>query len=185
VSENRYLFDALFKKFDAFVKQFVLYPEIPSYIFKSEFKKQVKNRLRTYKGIVSREIEKQDYIQVEIPIINDYTIIAALIKLNENNMDKLLESFTDNSLSCIIASDNNSFFSEESINYVVNNAMQHKGTSNINYAKLITKYCPNGNIISRIGGDGGDHEVCFQTFCEVNKRDLIILQNEKALESII
>lgn len=47
--------------------------------------------------------------------------------------------------------------------------MIHTNISTINYLILITKYCLLGNIIYRVGGDGGDKEVDFQIFCEKKK----------------
>lgn len=185
VGTNRFLFDSLFKTFEAFVKQFVLFPKIQSYIFKSEFKKQIKNRVRSYKGIISKEINNEDYIQFEIPIKDGYTIFAALIKLNEKNIGKTIEYLFDSSISCIIAQDDKCFYSEDTIRFIVCNVMNHKGTSNINYAKLIAKFCVQGAIISRVNGDGGDREVSFQSFCKKDKRDLVILQDETSLKSII
>ena len=44
----------------------------------------------------------------------------------------------------------------------------------IDYMKLITQLCPDGNIIARVGGDGGGEEITFQMSCEKHKQRLLV-----------
>jgi hypothetical protein len=118
---------------------------------------------------------------LEIPIVDNYTIIVSVIKLNPVNIDAALDSFSDSYRSFVIMSTEPSFFSEETLFCIVKNIMNHKGISIINYAKLIAKYCSNGDIVCRMGGDGGDKEISFHAFCQKKKKDLIIIQAENAL----
>jgi hypothetical protein len=181
VADERDQFDSLFENINLFIRKFVLSSDIQSYCFKSEFKIGVKNKIRSYKGIVSKEINSSDYLQVELPITDSYTIIASLIKFKSTTADYLTESFFDNANCFIITSKREDFFSEEFLFSVVKNVMKHKGTSVVNYSKLIASYCWVGDIIYCSGGDGGDKEVDFQIFCHKVKKDLMLIQVDNAL----
>jgi hypothetical protein len=181
VGDERNLYDSLYRAFDDFIIKYVLSLDVQFYLFISEFKPQLKNKIRTYKGIVPKEIDRTDFIQLEIPIVEEYTLLSSIIKLHNGNIKNLVELFYDSSRSFIITSKQRDFFTEQTLSSIVLNNMLHKGTSVINYLKIISKYCDLGDIIYRVGGDGGNKEIDFQVFCERIKKDLVILQVEQNL----
>jgi hypothetical protein len=156
------IFDELFIKFNHFLKLLLASNSIPAYIFKSEFKSQLPNRIRTYKGIFPK-INQAEYCQYECSLQNGNSIIAGLIRLNENNISIYKELFYDSDTSFIIIS-RKLILSKGFINNIVQNSMVHKNTSYLNYLRVLNDYCTTGDIIIRMGGDGGDRYISLQLF---------------------
>lgn len=185
VGDKRELFDSLFKWFDSFLNIFLFSSDTTAYLLHIEHKKQIKNRVRSHKGILPKEIDKKDYIQIEVPVINDYTIIVALIKLTKENIDICLPLFSGSQTSCIIISSREEFFMELFLKSIAIEMITCEGINFINYTKLITECCSKGDIICRMGGDGGNTEISLQIFCQKHKKDLMILQVEGVLNKRI
>ena len=168
---DKSVFEDLFVRFNHFLEYFIGLVNIPTYIFKSEFKSRLPNRIRTYKGILPKEIEVSTYYQEECNLSNKNSIIAGVVNLNENNISTCNELFYDSDTSFIIIS-RRSILSRDFVNDVVQNKMIHKNNSFLNYTKVLSDYCSKGDIIIRMGGDGGDRYIALQIFFAQNCAEL-------------
>lgn len=174
VLNDRRLFDKLFQTVYARIIQYFERLGIASFVFKSEHKSQIRNRIRSHKGLVDKSILEGAGIQAEVNITDDYTLFGALLKLTPANANTLLDLFMDNDTSFIISTRRKDIVNDEFIKFVVMNFMNHKGNSSMNYLKLVSSLCVNGDLIHRMGGDGGDKEVDFQIFTLGNNEDLVV-----------
>ena len=146
------------------------------FIFVTESFIQTSNRVRSFKGIVNKSLlDKSDYIQMEVPILENYTLFGAIIKIDLININYLLNFFKNSETSFIISGESlENIMSENFIKSIIINMMNHKGTSNINYLKLISQLCLEGHIIHRIGGDKATIETDFQIFSLDEKKEIIL-----------
>jgi hypothetical protein len=178
---NLSFIDKIYMHYYSFTENFLSYFKPPSYLLITENLLSPKNRIRSYRGIVPKEIKDQlQYLEVEVPIDNINTIFVAIIKLNERNCRELINNFFNTTTSCILNSTNDSLFSHEFLMRFPIKYMNHSGTSTINFLNLILDYCNEKVNILRVGGDGGDQELSLQIFCTNDKKDLICLQAEAA-----
>jgi len=167
-------FDGLFNNVILYLHEVLSTIGFPAYVFEAEFKSQKRNRIRTYKGIVPKNINKEDYIQNEIILPSGYSIFGAVIQLKGNNYMQILDLFTDSANSFVIISNDGAFFQLNTIEDLLKNYMMHKSTSELNFLKLAMYYCLKDDILIRIGGDGGDRYVSIQVFCLRSRKDIIL-----------
>lgn len=113
-------------------------------------------KLRSYKGILTRDLkENSDYIQQEV-IIDGKSIIGVLLVPNSSNLDIILDNyFGDSSICCVIQSQQENFFEKNLLHDLIRNCMVHTQTSTINYFALCKFFKQSAQIV-RIGGDGYD-----------------------------
>lgn len=161
-------FDVLFAKYDAIIKTII---PLNSFIVKTEHKKQIKNRIRSYKGIFPRKkVKENDFREIEVSIEGEYTLLLGIAKLNEGIMDL----FEDRATSFIISSPKTDLVKSDFIQKIADVCMYHAGTSRINYLNLLSKLLNDDDIIYRISGDGGEELIALQ-----------IISNSKNKESLI
>ncbi len=161
---NNLLFDKLFEEFEGFLTHTIFSSKKQAYLFKSEFKSQLSNKVRTYKGVLPRKIESSHCFQEEWGLPDGRTVIVGLVKLNESNISNSIELFYDASTSFIIFS-NDDLFSSNFLKDIVEQKMIHGNTSFLNYLKLIIDNCAiEKNTIMRMGGDGGDRYISLHCF---------------------
>ncbi|NDW17917.1 hypothetical protein D0T53_03165 [Dysgonomonas sp. 216] len=154
---NKYLFSRL-------TNQFI-------YLYSVSDKKQ-KSKIRSYKGVFSRSLNINDYIETEINVEENYTIIAGLAKVTPSNIDYLIGALSYRSNNLIILSDKNLLL-HQNVEYITDNIVdQSNGV--INYIELCKIYSGSNNIIIREGGDGGDQELSWQFFIEKEKCEEIL-----------
>jgi hypothetical protein len=177
------IFDKIFTSYTFFIEKFLSHFKGPSYLLITENNPEQRNKIRSYKGLLPKEIKKKSsYIEVEVPLSNNDTIIIAIIELGMQNSSELITNFLSNTTSCIFNLPTKNIFSEDFLMSFPIKYMSHSGTSTINFLSLIVEFCNKNVNILRVGGDGGDQELSFQIFCKEDKKDLMILQAEKALE---
>jgi hypothetical protein len=176
------IYDHVHTNFNDFVNRFLTQFHTPSYIVITEQGIGVKNRIRSHKGLLPRQLkETSSYIELEVPISEHYTFIVAIVELTSINKEYLISNFLNNYTSCILNSFEKEFFSEEFLKIFPKKYMSHDGTSTINFLSLLLDLCRNNRSICRIGGDGGDEELSFQIFCKNNIKDLLFIQAENSL----
>ena len=172
----------LFDDYNLFVGRFLSHSKAASYLVVTEHGLGVKNRLRSYKGILPHEIKKiSSYIQTEVIVQDNCSIIVAIIEISEQNRAFLVESLLDNYTSCILNSFEADIFSETFIKSFPFKYMSHSGTSTINFLSLVMDFCEGKRTICRVGGDGGDEELSFQVFCKSDIADFVYLQVENSI----
>jgi hypothetical protein len=132
------------------------------YLFVSEHKKQIKNRLRSYKGIPI--LKATNGMQREYLLESGNTIISGMVDVNTSRSDCIFDSIGDSSTSFLMSTDNSDFLSEKNLDFITTECMEHRGRSVLNYLKLVGNYCNDDNIIFRMAGDGGVRYVALQLF---------------------
>lgn len=143
------------------------------YLFVSEPTGAKKNRVRSFKGLLPKKVlNKMDYLEVEIPLSNDQTIICGLVKVTPENLRVCFDYFMDNSR-CFVINGNSSFYSELFLNEIIKECFFHPDGFYLDYSVLFSKYCLKGNPIFRSGGDGGDREVSLQCFYLKNQKEIL------------
>lgn len=182
IDQGTNIYDFIFKEYDKFIDNFLSQFPTPSYLIVTEQGMRIKNRVRSYKGLLSKEIKDTSlYLEIEIPIRDNYTIIAAIIEFTDQNRKILIGNHLNNYTSCILNSFDKSFFSEKFLREFPQKYMCNKDASTINFLSLILDLCHDKKSICRVGGDGGDQELSFQIFCKETIKDLLFMQVENSL----
>lgn len=78
------LFNEIVIRFNAFIEKYLSINDTLQYLFTIS-EKEKKNRIRSYKGIFPKNLEKKDYIQEEFELEENYSIIIGLAKVSKNN----------------------------------------------------------------------------------------------------
>jgi hypothetical protein len=143
------------------------------YIFTSDFKKGIKSKIRSYKGL-NNKLDKEHFISSEIEFDNNYSLIAGIIDVNENfNMYR--SAFYDSSIRFFISTSRVDFYSIATIKEIVNNCMSHRSTSALNYANIALKYLAHpDDVLMRVSGDGGINYFSVQLFVNKNYTNNIL-----------
>ncbi len=173
VQGNRGDSKELFNRFNLFLHKYILSTDVPTYVFKAEHKEMQKSKIRSYKGILPSNLNKEEYIQREFDLPNNYSIITAIIQVTPENIQVLSDFIFDSTNSFVISSETN-VFSSEFLSDIFKKHMIVKGATVINYLSLCLKYCSDVSSICRIGGDGGDQEVSLQIFSTKQQKERIV-----------
>ena len=173
-AQDKYAFDEMYQYVELVIASYFQKYEGKAYIFKSEHIVQPSNKVRSYKNKHRyKDINKDYYIQAEVTVENNYTLFADLIETNAENIKMLLKLFMDSDTGFIIHT-KKQILDEYYLNLIVKEMMTHKGNSHLNYLNIISKFCLEGDIIYRMGGDITTIETDFQIFTLKDKKDLII-----------
>ena len=172
---DRTRFDPLFQDFYKNLEVAIEGIGKPAYLFTSSFKPDIRSPLRTYKGLLPKDL-KENGLQVELECDKKYSVFGALVKIEDENFSKISEGdfFVDSQTSFILLSERQSIFSKSIVEDILSNSMTHASRSYINYLKLIVSYCSEGDIVVRMGGDGGDQYISFQIFCHREEEPTIL-----------
>lgn len=113
------------------------------------------NKVRSYKGFLSKK-ENDINTFIEIEVSNEKkTIIGGIINLTQENYKNNIELIWDRNTSFILCS-KKKLFTKEFISFIIDN-YRNKGTNtDINYLKLITDFCFEGDKIYKVGGGVSD-----------------------------
>lgn len=122
------------------------------------------SKLRSYKGILDKKLKEQsEYLEKEIAIRDNQTIIGNLVVVTNENIKNILDNYFGNSNTCCFLLFGNDFnFQKDFLNNILKDCMIHTQTSVLNYFSLC-KLLKQKEQIIRIGGDGYD-EVSLQIF---------------------
>lgn len=173
-------FDNMFERHHSITSDFIMKTDGLAYILLTERKPEPPRKIRSYKGILSKDIKEQsDYLQIENSMENGYSIILGMVKLSKENIDFCLrECFCEFSNCCILLANNSSVFSENFLKEFSRNHMIHKRSSIIDYCSLSISIIDTA-IILRVGGDGGNRCVTLQSFLHKNqaRNTIVMFQN--------
>lgn len=158
--------------FNSFIKKYLYKQLMTSFLLKVSSKEQ-KNKIRSYKGIFPNNIAKDDFIQKEFEIENNYSILIGLAKISKTNFDVMIKNLFDRTSSFMILTENIDFFHENTIENIFEYSL-NKPSYIINYLDLCKNYCKKRNIIIRENGDGGDQELSWQMFVEKSQKDHLV-----------
>lgn len=162
-SPDRILSNERFDKFQSLVTEYILNDSLSPYLIRIEHKMSLKNRIRSYKGVISREIESKDYIELELSVVDDYSLIVAIVSLNELNISKSFDYFYDN-MNCCIMLTSLDVFSVDFLKELYKKYILIDNTVGLNYIGLSLDFCKGEDCIIRTAGDGGDVEIDLQVF---------------------
>ena len=164
---NNLEYNTIAGQFHEFMKKYLLNQSLPVYYYGLS-SKELKNRIRSYKGYFPKEqIDTSGFIQDEFDIASSYSIIAGLIKLTSSNIDHFIQTLFFCERKCLILTNEKDFYSKKTIKHITTNLI-NQSSYVIDYVNMCTNYCKNGSIIIREGGDGGDQEFSWQMFVEKN-----------------
>jgi hypothetical protein len=165
---DRSLTNKRFDEFQSFVSQYILNSGASAYLIKIEHKISLKNKIRSYKGIIPRDIKDKDYIELESDIMDGYSLITAIVSLNEFNISKTFDYFYD-STNCFILLTSLNVFSIDFLNDFSKKHVLINETTCLNYISIALDFCKDDSFIVRAAGDGGDIEIDLQIFTSINE----------------
>ncbi|MCT4600738.1 MAG: hypothetical protein N4A32_07595 [Marinifilaceae bacterium] len=171
------LLETLFDRFNKYIRKYILSNKLPVYLFTYDGRQLQKNRIRSYKGIVPKSLNPNDYFQYEFDYPNNYSIIAAVIRVTPENIDEYMGFFYDSYCSFLISSEKN-IMSKEFLSDIVEN---HNIRGYINFLSLFLKYCNNKDKIYRVTSDGGDLEVNWQVFSASQEQENVVNRQKQIL----
>ncbi|MCH4895563.1 hypothetical protein E0494_02470 [Marinilabiliaceae bacterium JC040] len=171
------LLETLFDRFNKYIREYVLSNKLPVYLFTYDGRQLQKNRIRSYKGIIPKNLKPNDYLQYEFDYPNNYSIIAAVIRVTPENIDEYMGCFYDSFCSFLISSEKN-IMSKEFLSDIVEN---HNINDHINCLSLCLKYCKNKDKIYRVTSDGGDLEVNWQVFSASQEQENVVNRQKQIL----
>lgn len=116
-----------------------------------------KSKLRSYKGILSKELKVVSQFIEEEVAIEDNTLIGGFVIVDNTNVEIIIDKyFGDSSTCCFLQFNNNELFNNYFLKTLLENCVIHKNTTLINYF-LLCKFLHQNAKIIRIGGDGYDN----------------------------
>lgn len=174
-------FEKQIKPFNLFVEQILL--ENKNYMYLMEYNSNIQSKIRSYKGLFHKK-NIEYYFQKEYLISKPYSIIAAILPLNKDNIDFFIRLY-DSNCSFVISSKLQFLSLENILDDLVNNYVfiSSKGNT-INYLKIISDYCNEKTKIYRIMGDGGEDSFIFQIFCMKAEATTLILNLKQLLTNL-
>ena len=101
-------------------------------------------------------------------------MILGAAELTSENITEAFELFTDSDRSFILTSSEPEVLSAAFLTRVASSAMKLPGYVQLNYLQLILKHCPHGDLIWRMGGDGGDQQVSIQVFAPREEKPALV-----------
>lgn len=122
--------------------------------FICEPNKKNRNRIRSYKGIVDKQIDKDAYVQKEFSVEEDTTLIAALLDYSKGSSDFVLNSIADSDTSFMIVVFNSSDFRDVKLDSIVDSIDDYNDVC-LNYVELFKIIGQDKKVlILRSSGDG-------------------------------
>lgn len=153
--------------FNKILADLVLSSSKNTFLFGIEHQVKEISRIRSFKGLIDKKrINIDEYIEKEVLISENKSIITFVAKLNSNNINYLINFFHDDSTSFIIAS-NEEYLNENFIIKIMS-LINIKNQIEINYVNVINSFCTKGDIVFRIGGDSGESYWSLQKFTSAN-----------------
>lgn len=115
-----------------------------------------KSRVRSFKGIVDRAINKESYVQIEFDDFNmNKSLFCGILNFNLNTYDYINRAFSDSDTSFILGCKDKTLKKDFLLENTYSKALNNHNDVCLNYLKLFEEYCTNKkNILIRSGGDG-------------------------------
>ena len=158
---DKQLFDESFEKLKNNIASILKCVPLNSFLFCSERKLQVKNRLRSYKGILPKDVN--GVVELENSDDGIHTLISGAAYIDVNNTDEIVSYLYNGNISFMISTEER-FNTQNNLERIFSKCMSHGSVSIINYIKLLNEYCKGEAIIYRLSGDGGVTHTSLQLF---------------------
>ncbi len=137
------------------------------FLYSIEHRKKSPSKLRTFKGLIDKKkVDQGLFVQAEIKLRDDQTIISFIASLVEGNVDYLSNFFLDDS-TCFVIKSNNDYLNKEFLNLILS-TLNLNGNTQLDYLKLLHLFCSKSDIIYRIGGDSGEDYWSLQKFIKTS-----------------
>ena len=146
-----------------------------------EDREGIKNRMRSYKGILPKKgLHKDDLIEHEVSLNKQTSLIAGMVRLNRDSYPVILDKINDRRKGFIVQIAH-PVFNENFLAEVVDGFRQtYSSFTSIDYFKLLGKFCNAGAIIYRVSGDG-DTSLQIDIFFKSEKKEEILAAAEQAV----
>jgi hypothetical protein len=154
-------FEALLTSFTLGVKEILNEDAKTKYLFVIEPEPKSISKVRTYKGLIQKGLIKDENM-LENEFMLDETIsrIASVAVVDNDNLDKLFNLFLDDA-TCFIISSKNDYLNKIFLQRVMD-LVEMDRWSHIDMLKISMHFCPQGDFVYRVGGDGGEHYMSLQ-----------------------
>lgn len=153
-------------QFESGVKNLITTVNLNGYCVKTEHLPQKRNRIRSHKGVISRKVDKNDFIEDEVDVHDGNTLISGIFKINSNNCDYLFENFYSSS-NCFILLSSRDLFNKSFLADIVKNHVIFSRPVIADYLAIVLDYINDNSMLLRSGGDG-DVEICLTIFLKNN-----------------
>lgn len=121
---------------------------------------ELKSKIRSYKGLFSKNSADNHIIEEELDIDNHYSVMSGLRNITDYNDLHLLPFF--NSYHCLILTSDNNFFSHKTLHDITTKMINTSYV--INYIELSSYVCQKECVVIRASGDGSDRELNWHFF---------------------
>lgn len=165
-----------FNDLDAFylemIKERILLNGKKAYAIIAEHLPKPKNKLRSYKGFLSKEIKNGSlFLEKEVMTVNGLTMFLAVVEVDKSNIEYLVNNyFSDSSTCCIIQSgeNNNQIFDFNFLEKFSKKYMNIRNVVSIEYSQLCKDLIQFDQTVFRSGGDR-DRILSLQAFVSCSK----------------
>lgn len=123
--------------------------KIKPFLILTEHKIQAISRIRTYRGLIPKDIIS---LQNEIVFSNNQSIISSICNIDNSSREFVEGRFMDSTNCCIVLSYESSFYCTQFLDKFVRNYMVHNNLSVINYLNLCEIVAPD-TILCRVAGN--------------------------------
>lgn len=90
---EKLLRDKAFENFQSFVRRYILGGVSPLYFIKVKRRMSIKNKVRSYKGIIPRGVDPANFIELEFGLDGDYCFsFEAIFAVTDELTNRLLHS---------------------------------------------------------------------------------------------
>jgi len=146
------------------------------------------SKMRSFKKLMYKhksDVQKLDYVETEINIGNNKSVLAVIISINESNISYCLDNFWFPTNGFIIATRNNSIFSKNELDRVVKKTVSIRKNDymSVKYSKLLillTEYYNETVILSQVT-DGRDN-ARLQIFANKNYTNELLNKDQNQFE---
>jgi len=158
------------------LKDFLKKSKFEFFLFVAEFEGMPKSRSRSFKGLTRRDIviHKDDVLEIETDLQNNYSLLAAVVRINDENLENCVRKYFFNSDVCFLINEPSAF----SLNFVNKLVLQYTNGNNIffvDYLDLVTNELAGCKFVVRNGGYLEYDCLSFQVFAHKLNRDLLSL----------
>jgi hypothetical protein len=143
-------------------------------IFIAEFDAQPKTKMRSFKGLVKRDtkINDDDKLEIETDLKNEYSLFAAIVRINDSNLEHCISKYFHNSDVCFLINEAVAF-NIDFIRKVVRQYTNEKGIFVVNYLDLVINNLTEDGCIIRNGGSYDVNCLSFQIFAHKSNKNIL------------
>lgn len=128
-----------------------------------EYSAEIASRIRSFKGIfANKAFIRDNFLEVEVPF-EKKTILGGIIFLTENNYSQNIDKIWNSNSSFIINSSRN-YLSQDFLAGIIENYRLRHIRTVLDYPKIISNFCNEGDLIFKIGGYASDESLALDVF---------------------